>query len=145
MAQLLTQKIDAALSAVDQFSAFLEKETAALQKSDYRAFEAMQDQKYSLAQSYQDAILSFEEDVEALPNLPEDIKQKLRAAHTRFSAAADVNQIALETAAKISTRVVDLIIDAAKRSVSDTPNYSAAGSQGLSEKIPVHFKLNEVL
>ena len=145
MAQLLDRKVEEALHAVDDFSALLEKETAALNVSDFNTFEALQDAKYDLAQSYQDAVLAFEEEVDHLPTLAESAKDKLRAAHARFTIAAEVNQTALQTAAKVSERVVNLLIGAAKRTVMDTPNYGAGGLQDISSKIPVHFKLNEVL
>lgn len=145
MAQMLDRKVDEALNAVDHFSALLEKETAALDASDFHTFESLQDKKFELAQSYQDAILAFEEDAEALPEMAETAKDKLRAAHSRFTLASEKNQTALQAAAKISERVVNLIIGAAKRTVMDTPNYGSAGYQDISDKIPVHFKLNEVL
>lgn len=144
MAQL-DRKVDDALYAVDHFSALLDKETVALNNSDFATFEMLQDKKYELAQTYQDAILAFEQDVEELSHMDDSAKEKLRAAHTRFSVAAEVNQTALQAAAKISERIVDLVINAAKRTVMDTPNYGSGGLQDLSDKIPVHFKLNEVL
>ena len=145
MTHTLDRKVTEAILAVDDFSQLLEKETAALNVSDFNTFEALQDQKYDLAQTYQDKILAFEEHVEQLQEMPEESKDKLRASHSRFTLAAEENQTALQAASKISERVVNLIIDAAKRTVMDTPNYGAAGMQDLSSKIPVHFKLNEVL
>lgn len=145
MAQLLDRKVEEALNAVGQFSDFLEKETQALKNSDFKGFEALQDRKIELAQSYQDALLAFEEEIDELPNLPESAKEKLRASHTRFTTVAETNQQALLAATEVSERVVNLIIGAAKRTVMDTPNYGATGMQDLSSKIPVHFNLNEVL
>lgn len=145
MAVLLQQKIDHALLAVDAFCNLLEDETKALNTSNFTLFESLQDRKVRLAQAYQDALLAFEEEVEHLQALDENVKDKLRASHARFSVVAEYNQSALSTAKHASERIVSLIMDAARQTVMDTPNYGATGSRDLSEKIPVHFKLNEVL
>jgi hypothetical protein len=143
MAVALRDKVTNALSAVDQFSALMEQETAALQNSDYALFENLQDRKYQLAQSYQEAILAFEDDIEALPEMEDFLKDKLRDAHVRFTTSADTNQRALIVQQKISERILNLIMTAAKQTVSDGPSYSASGHHDLSAKIPVHFNLNE--
>jgi hypothetical protein len=145
MAVALRDKVTNALLAVDQFSALLEQETAALQKSDFALFENMQDRKFELARNYQDAILAFEEDVEELPKLELSLKDKLHAAHKRYATAAGENMQALTIKQKVSERILNLIMNAAKRTVMDTPSYSAKGQQDISAKIPVYFKLNEVL
>ena len=141
----LYAKVDHTLDAVATFSELLETETRALKTSNFAVFESLQDQKLILAQNYQDAILAFEEDIDLLPTLEESLKDKLKQSHNRFAAAAEENQIVLASTAKVSERVVSLIMTAARRSVSDGPSYSRGAIQGLSDKIPVHFKLNEVL
>lgn len=139
-------KVDHALQAVTVFSDFLEKETEVLNASDFAAFETLQDYKLDLARNYQQAILAFEEDADLLPTLEDDLKDQLRAAHLRFSEASQANQSTLLAAKNVSERVVNLVMDAAKKSVIDeTPSYSAGALQGLSQKIPVHFKLNETI
>jgi flagellar biosynthesis/type III secretory pathway chaperone len=141
----LSHKIDNAMTATESFSRVLDQETAALKAADYKTFAALQETKMQHAQLYQDAVLAFEEDLDAVKTLPATDKDKLRTAHARFAAASDANQSALKTAMQTAERLVKMIMDAAKRSVMDGPAYSAAGNQGLSDKIPVHFKLNEVL
>ncbi|MDB5477798.1 MAG: hypothetical protein JWM96_293, partial [Alphaproteobacteria bacterium] len=134
-----------ALNTVSQFTALLDQETAALRASNYNLFDALQDKKIQLAHEYQDAILAFEEDVDLLKDLPASIKDKLRLAHAGFTASADANQDTLMATKNVSERIVTLIMNAARRSVQNGPSYCAGGMQNMSEKIPVHFKLNEVL
>ena len=145
MAVALRDKVTHAMLAVDQFSQLLNQETAALQSSDYNLFENLQDRKYQLAQGYQEAILAFEEDADVLPEMEDALKDKLRETHARFTHAADENQRALLVKQKVSERVLNLIMSAAKQTVSDAPSYSANGHQDLSAKIPVYFNLNEIL
>ncbi len=145
MASTLQFKVDHALKAVDTFSDFLDRETATLENSDFHAFELLQDEKLNLAQAYQDAILAFEEDAEILPTLDDTTKEKLRHAHMRFSTAAKTNQTTLSATKNVAERIVNLVMTAAKKTVIDeTPSYGANGLQGVSDKIPVYFKLNEV-
>lgn len=141
----LEMKIATTLDAVENFSRFLEQETAALAKADYNTFSAMQDGKILLAQQYQDAILAFESDLPDMRTLDDATKNKLRKAHQRYVEAADANQKTLLASKNVTERMVNLIMNAAKQTVMDGPAYSAAGKQGISEKLPIHFKLNEVL
>ena len=141
----LAHKVENALQAVDHFSTLLEQETAALRISDYTTFQALQDKKLQLAQGYQNAVLAFEEDIEILQSMDEARKDALRQAHARFTRAADANQETLKATGQVADRIVKLIMDAARDSVSDGPSYNAKGYQGLSDKMPVHFKLNETL
>lgn len=145
MTPQLNTKIDRTLHAVESFSQLLELETAALKASDFQIFESLQEDKLVFAQNYQDSILAFEEDLDLLQSLDESTKEKLRAAHTRFNTVADDNQNTLLASKNVSERIVTMIMNAARQTVSEGPAYNAAGTQGISDKIPVHFKLNEVL
>ena len=141
----LEMKVAKTLDAVENFSQFLEQETKTLTSADYKTFSSMQDAKVLLAQQYQDAILAFETDLPQMSSLNDTLKDKLRKMHTRYTAAAEANQKALLAAKNVTERMVNLIMNAAKQTVMDGPAYSAAGRQGISEKLPIHFKLNEVL
>lgn len=143
MTPQLHQKLDRTLHAVESFSQLLELETAALKASDFPVFESLQQDKITFAQNYQDSILAFEEDLDILKNLDDASKDKLRQAHARFTVVADENQSTLQASKNVSERIVTLIMDAARKTVSEGPAYNAGGIQDLSAKIPVHFKLNE--
>ena len=145
MSNALNAKVDTALNASESFSAVLDQETAALKKADYNTFSALQDTKILRAQDYQEAVLAFEQDVDFLKTIDNALKDKLRAAHARFKAAAEANERALLAAKKVADRIVGLIMDAAKRGVQEAPNYSSAAVQTVSDKIPLNFKINEVL
>lgn len=141
----LVEQVNFALHAVMDFTAVLGQETAALRGSDFPLFQALQDEKLVRAQNYQDSILALEEFIEFLPSLDDATKTALRTAQKDFSKAAADNQTLLEAKLNSSERIVNLIMDAARRTVSDGPAYGANGVQDISDKIPVHFKLNEVL
>jgi hypothetical protein len=146
MTQNLLSKVDNAVKAVESFSDVLDKETGALKQANFKEFAALQELKLLMAQAYQDAVLAFEEDLEDLKTLEGPAKDKLRKVYARFNQSADDNEAALLNAKNTSERIVRMIMDAAKRSVADEgPAYGAHGAQTMSDKIPVHFKLNEVL
>jgi len=144
MSKALHAKVDNALTASEDFSVLLDRETAALKKADYATFGHLQESKITLAQRYQESVLAFEQDVDFLKTLDDVLKDKLRAAHARFKAAAEANESALLAAKKVAERIVTLVMDAAKKSLAQAPNYGKGGVQTYSEKIPVHFKMNEV-
>lgn len=145
MSNALHAKVDNTLKATESFSALLDEETAALQKADYKHFAALQDEKFVRAQHYQQSVLAFEEDVDFLKTLDNFLKDKLRAAHARFQAAAEANEKALLAAKRVAERIVSLIMDAAKQTVAEAPNYGASAMQTISAKIPLHFSINEIL
>lgn len=140
----LEHKVKETLAAAENFSILLDQETQALRKADYTTFAALQDNKLLFAQRYQESILAFEDDLLTLTTLADHLKEKLRQMHIRYTEAADANQKALLAAKNVTERVIKLIMNAAKQTVMDGPSYSAAGVQGISEKLPIHFKLNEV-
>ncbi len=145
-ATALLEKVDQAVFAVEAFCDVLDQETEALKATDYNTFGVLQDVKLKRAHAYQDAVLAFDGDLESMKDLPDAAKDKLRAAHEKFTTIADRNQKTLVAAHNVSQRIVAMIMDAARRSVADeAPGYSRAATQSLSDKIPVHFKLNEVL
>ena len=146
MAMTLLDKVNHTVKAAENFILTLDKETTALKKADYATFESLQDEKRDNGQIYQDSILSFEGQLDNLKLLPPAAKNTLDVVYKRFNVAADMNQRALRAACGASERIVNMIMDAAKASVAaEAPGYNAAGKQGLSAKIPVHFKLNEVM
>lgn len=146
MTTQLLDKVNQTVKAAENFTITLDRETDALKKADYATFESLQQEKLDNAHMYQDSILAFEGQLDHLKTLPAAAKNSLKAAHDRFTAAADLNQRALRAASNASQRIVTMIMDAAKASVAaEAPGYGASGKHGLSEKIPVHFKLNEVL
>src|SRR4051812_22332954 len=115
MSNALHAKVDHALKTSDAFSEVLNQETSALKAAQYDVFADLQDIKLDRAADYQESVMSFEQDVDFLKSLDESLKDKLRAAHTRFSAAAEANQRALTASIKVAQRTVSLIMDAAKR------------------------------
>jgi hypothetical protein len=142
----LHAKVDNAVATVESFSALLDQETTALKAADFTTFEKLQEEKILQAQAYQDAVLSFEEDLDSLKAMDEALKAKLRATHMRYHMATSANLRALQNAQNTAERLVKLIMDAAKRSVAvEAPSYGRTGHQALSEKIPVSFKLNEAV
>lgn len=145
MSNAINTKVLEALNASEAFSALLDKETDALKRADYNTFADMQDEKIYGAQRYQESVLSLEPDVDFLKSIDNALKDKLREAHARFRLAADANESALLASKKVAERIVSLIMDAAKRGVQEAPNYGAMATQTVSAKIPLHFKVNEVL
>lgn len=142
---VLRNKVTQALQNIDAFSALLQQEASALQKSDYTTFQNLQGAKLEMAHAYQDAVLSFEEQGDQLQNMEAGDKKMLQECYARFREACKLNEAALLASRTVAERVVNLVMKAARQTVMDGPAYCAMGRQGISDKVPVHFKLNEVL
>ena len=133
------------LAAMQAFSGVLHAETIALQARDMNTVTQLFPQKREFAQLYHDAMLRLDDQRENLKNLDSALKNRLKTAYAHFQEIVKQNRLALNSAKTVAERIVVLVMDAARRTVMDGPNYNRAGSNALTTDTPVHYKLNEVL
>lgn len=133
------------LAAMQAFSGVLHAETIALNARDIKVVEQLFPQKCEFAQMYHEAMLRLDDQEMHLKSLDDGLKQKLKAAYAQFADVADANRRALAAAKEVAERMVNVVMDAARRTVMDGPSYSRNGTNVLASDIPVHYKLNQVL
>jgi flagellar biosynthesis/type III secretory pathway chaperone len=143
-AHALTNDVNHMLAAMQAFSGVLHAETIALQSRDMNTVTQLFSQKREFAQLYHDAMLRLDDQRDLLKSLDESLKNKMRNASNHFNDIVQNNMVALESAKKVAERVVDLVMDAARRTVNDGPSYNRLGTNNLNNDTPVHFKLNDV-
>jgi flagellar biosynthesis/type III secretory pathway chaperone len=143
--QNLSNDVAHMLAAMQAFSGVLHAETIALQARDMNTVTQLFPQKREFAQLYHDAMLRLDDQRTDLKKLDQSLKSKLKGAYAHFDEIVRQNRTALTSAKAVAERIVDLVMDAARRTVMDGPSYNRAGSNALSSDTPVHYKLNEVL
>ena len=134
-----------ALSQIEHFTTVLNQETALVRAQAHHEVTGLQHIKLQAAQTYQQAILLLQDHAPLLAQLPDMLRDALKTAYNYASRAMADNVAALQAATKVAERMVRVIMQAAKETVMDGPNYNAHAYTGPNARTPVHFQLNEVL
>lgn len=141
----IEQAVVQALHAIYEFGFILTQETAALKKFDKEAIDAVQNDKVTWAREYQDWILTLNERKNDAKTVSQELKDKLREAYRNFAKITDENARTLRYKKTSAERMLKIIVNAAKDSVPDAPNYGSDGFYGIKKDTPISFKVNETL
>jgi hypothetical protein len=114
------------LSVLDDFSALLTAETAALKKNDFKAVDALQAHKRELAKRYHDMIVTLAAKPETLSGVEVPLRERLIKARTEFTRLLQENLTVLENMKKSTQRLVDRILDVARQSVTEDRHHAYA-------------------
>lgn len=133
------------LAAMQAFSGVLHAETIALNSRDLGIVDQLFPQKCEFAQMYHEAMLKLDDQQPLLKTLEPSLKQKLKAAYAQFQDTTEQNRKALYAAKLVAERMVNVVMDAARKTVQDGPSYSRAGTNVLAGDVPIHYRLNQVL
>lgn len=121
--------VEAVLKVIDAFGRLLAEETAALRQSDFGAVDRLQAAKRALAKEYQLCVETLAGRKEDVARLDMKTRERLVTKRTGFTLILDENLRALEAAKDSAGRLVDKILTAARRAVTDDrqTHYSAKG------------------
>jgi len=125
----LRNDINSVLKILDEFGQLLTEETTALRKADFKAVDRLQPSKKSLAGEYQKLVSGLASRKAEIAQLDMPLREKLVRSRTAFTHILDENLRALETSKESAARLVNKILDAARKAVVDDKqtNYSAKG------------------
>ena len=126
----LSQDVLTVLALIDDFGTLLTKETEALRKSDFKLVDMMQEDKRAYAKKYHALITHLSANKDSVIKLDISLREKLIRARTTLTVILNDNLRALEIAKASTRRLVDRILDVARKSVVDDQqtNYSAKGN-----------------
>lgn len=105
------------LRLIEDFGNLLVKETEALKKADFRYVDLLQNDKKNFAKSYHAAVGALAENKSEIEKLDAALRERLIKARTTFTIILSENLRALETSRESTRRLVDRILDTARRSV----------------------------
>ncbi len=125
----LRNDVQSVMKILDSFGQLLAEETTALRKSDFKTVDRLQAAKKNLAAEYQALVMSLSERKAEVAALEMPLREKLVHSRTGFTQILQENLTALETAKASAGRLVNKILDAARKAVVDDKqtNYSAKG------------------
>lgn len=143
----LRQDIMEILGTLEEFSAVLKKETAALRKLDFKTVDTLQDGKRDVAKRYQGMVNALVARSEEMAALEKPLRERLVKARTGFTLLLGENMRALEAVKDSSQRLVNKILDAARQAVTDEnqTNYSARGKAQAYKTSTLSFSIDTTL
>jgi hypothetical protein len=125
----LASDIGDVMDLIDRFGALLLRETAALRKADFNAVDLLQPSKRTMAQQYTTMVSQLGNRKAEMMGLDVASRENFVKARTQFTLILNDNMKALEAAKDSTRRLVNKILDAARKTVVDEKqtNYSAQG------------------
>jgi len=125
----LHNDVHSVMKLLDTFGQLLNEETTALRKSDFKTVDRLQAAKKQLANDYQVLVTGLSARKAEVAQLEMPLREKLVRSRTGFTRILQDNLAALETAKSSAGRLVNKILDVARKAVVDDKqtNYSAKG------------------
>jgi hypothetical protein len=114
------------LVTLDDFSALLAAETAALKKNDFATVDDLQVRKREIARRYHDAVVVLSARPDALSSVDMPLRERLISTRIEFTRLLQENLTVLENVKKSTQRLVDRILDVARASVTEDRHHAYA-------------------
>ena len=131
----LSQDISQYLSVCRDFNALLLNETKALKAADFKAVDALQAKKQAMAKEYVSAVTALAERKDEFKALAPDARAIIVETRTAFTVTLDDNMRALTAVKDGARRLVDRILDTARKTVTrETHTHYSAKGQAQSYK-----------
>ena len=121
-------RVDAALSAIEDLSELLQEENEAVIARDDPAFFALQDEKVLLVEEYKKALTALEVRQADMVLLDPDLRAALKQSHAHLEKVFADNIHTLDIAQHATTRVIGIIIEAARKAVNPAERYDDDGA-----------------
>lgn len=135
------------LRLIEDFGSLLVKETEALKKSDFRLVDLLQDDKRNFAKAYHAHVTLLAERRDEMTQLDVSLRERIIKARTNFTLILTENLRALEASRASARRLVDRILDTARKTVTDEmqTNYSASGRAQAYKTASMSLSLDQSL
>jgi hypothetical protein len=136
--------INGTLTLIDDFVVVLEEESEALIAVKRDVVDAIQDKKVAMGRAYYEAMMALGEKQDELKASDATTKSRLTEAYKKIQKSFDRNIKALNAAREVASRVQNIIVEAAKKSVEqDSPNYNAGGYSSPSRDTAINFQMSK--
>lgn len=125
--------LEETIRTIEHLHNVYERETAALESSDTRAFLSLQQEKLETAMRYQKSIEEIKDRREEMRGVSPNVKDKLRQMQSDFSNLAQKNKEALNLMQRTVERLGNTIRSAAK-DVAMKKRATSYGHNGMLDK-----------
>ncbi|MCB1538895.1 MAG: hypothetical protein H6865_05765 [Rhodospirillales bacterium] len=138
----LTSEVEAIM---DTLCGLLDRESNAVKGADFVTFKSVQEDKFAMLTRYKSLMETLQRQAPALKGGDQALRERLRLAGERFSAAAERNARVLEAGRNSMQRIVDRIVRSARETVhADRQTYTRKGRAGTTQA-PLSIQVDTVL
>lgn len=123
----------------------LDVENEALLSHDPETVRLLADNKAALARLYEQSVLPLVEEPELAELLDEERRERLTEAGLRLKELVETNARRLKAEMEAYDRVMDIMVEAAKKSVTSTTAYGRAGQFGAGAGLGGSLSFNKAL
>jgi hypothetical protein len=124
----------------------LDRESDAVQASDFRAFRDIQSDKFAMLSRYRSLMDTLQRQSASLSLVDSRVIDRLRASSEKFRLSTDRNAKALDSGRASIQRIVDRIVRTARDTIhANRQTYNRKGYADAKTQIPVSIQVNEVL
>lgn len=136
---------DDLLFACTNLCDLLDVENEALLSHDPETVRLLADNKASLARLYEQSVLPLVEEPDLAKLLDDDRREMLVAVGTRLNELVETNARRLKAEMEAYQRVMNIVVDAAKKNVTSTTAYGRAGIFDASAGVGGSLSFNKAL
>ncbi len=139
----LTSEVESIMATLTDI---LDRESQAVQASDFKAFRGIQNDKFAMLTRYRSMMDTLARQTLNLSQADPKILDRLRASNEKFKTSAKRNTQALEAGKNSMQRIVDRIVRCARDHVQGSrQTYNKKGQAGTKTQLPLSLQVNEVL
>ena len=139
------RKVDGMISVMKQFCSLLKKENASLEKYKLKDVEKFVDAKDKIIGVYGELYQFFAENPDIMRNLDGDKKKEIATVSNALQELMMKNEDLLRVNIDTSRRIVDMIIEGARKQVNEESGvYSSKGALGQEKNEKNVLSYNQV-
>jgi len=143
----LKLQVDELLAVIEAFSNLLDKETDSLKRVDFDVVDRLQEQKKLFAKRYDAKVKSLSTRRDEIIKLDLTTRETLKSARLKFNKCLDENMHALINAQESAKRLVNHILDSARKVVAEETkvNYSKLGKSSSYKSAGTSLSYDQTL
>lgn len=139
----LTSEVEAVLGT---FSDLLDRESDAVQQSDFLTFKNMQNDKFAMLSRYRALMETLKYQAPTLKEAGDGITGRLSSATERLQSSLQRNSAALQRGSQSMQRIADRIVRATRETIyADRQAYKNDGRSAVNPATPLSIRVDEVL
>lgn len=139
----LTSEVE---NLMGMLSDLLDRESEAVQSSDFETFRGMQNDKMALFSRYKSLMDTVQRQGSTLKSAGDPVTERLKKSIARFQSSAEKNAQTLEGGTKSMKRILERIVRATRETVHGSrQTYNKSGSVDSKSNGPLCIKVDEVL
>lgn len=120
-------RVGALIDAMVRLTELFRGENQAIRSRDIRALTIVAEKKPLMVRTYEDCVRSFRAETDSLRSMPDDSKQKLKAASDAFVEATLEHARLVRAATQVTQSTINTLVNAVNKARADRGAYTRRG------------------